>query len=186
MNYDELNKALKYSDESTVRNIASSMTFHDWLGDHPDADQTKRKVLADAYQEHTGDDAGAELLRNESQPVAFHKGKMHKGVIRHRDINGGSSQDYDEESADLDPLRVLMDKGPDEALHHALMAYDVGEGTLSEDFPYGDGGESHTSDDGRYTFSWNPNGYWGLVEHHIVPEHLGDRTYWHNGKYLNH
>jgi hypothetical protein len=169
-----LNAVLKYSDASTVQNLAGQMTFADWVGDHPDADHTKRGVLADAYEELTGDTSGAGLLRDPKQTVASHKNKLVPGVVRHRDVAG----EWNEDAHDV--LDTIQEKGPDEGLLYAL-GYDDQEGPLSEEHNTENSPDLHHTSDGYYTLGWGDNN-WSLTEHHVIPESKAAGTYYRHGK----
>jgi hypothetical protein len=172
----KVNDALKYKDESTVQNLVGQMKLADWIGEHTDADHSKRGVLADAYEEHTGDTDGANLLRTPDRTVAFHEGRMVPGVVLHR--NAGFSQTGNE-----DEVGEILDRdGPQEAMQHALENYDTGEGRLTDTIPYGSADQKVRTEDGYHTFAWNRNmGYWSLTEHRVLPETEKHRAYYNNG-----
>jgi hypothetical protein len=76
----QLTTVLRYGHDD-FNSILKQMTYHDFAGDEH-GDHIKRGVLADAYEEVTGDTEGANLLRKEGEVVAYHKGKIHPAVIK--------------------------------------------------------------------------------------------------------
>ncbi len=70
-------RPLHTEDWNNLRQQLVDNPQHRWGG--PNADHTLRKVAADAYQESSGDEEGANLLRDPNQHVIFHKGRVVPG-----------------------------------------------------------------------------------------------------------
>jgi hypothetical protein len=89
---DALNAALKYQTEdwNAFQRLLTEQPHHRWGG--PSADHTLRKVAADAYQEATSDEEGADLLRDENQHVVLHDGKVKAGQLTDKHISEAYSQ----------------------------------------------------------------------------------------------
>lgn len=184
-----LRQALKYANSTAVKELSNSMHLNDWLAaDHPFnpeghiQDQVKRGVLADAYEEETGHTEGANLLRDPSKTVVMHNGKLVEGVLRHRDAASDFGGDqYDPDTDQLYPIHQHLEDGDIDAAHtEAAVTYDMGEGNLTEDPPYGSGDhKDHQLVGGPFTtFAHNPrSGYWSLTEHHILPLSQSHKTY---------
>lgn len=82
MNFEQLNQAVKFAAGESGWPAFASLFEREpqirWGGEEHDH---TRKVAADAYQEHTGDEEGANLLRDPNQHVVVHEGKVKKGVF---------------------------------------------------------------------------------------------------------
>lgn len=84
---EHYSRALKFSRENweLFRRRLEAEPHHRWGG--PEADHNLRAVAADAYQEATDDEHGAELLRTPGTHVIVDGGgKVHRGKFNHRPV----------------------------------------------------------------------------------------------------
>lgn len=84
-----LGAALKFSSKSPWELLSQRLHAEPSLrwGTHPESEEV-RPIMADAYQDHTGDEEGAELLRNPKQHVILGSdGSIKKGRLSQRKLN---------------------------------------------------------------------------------------------------
>lgn len=170
--------ALRYgADAATVEAIAKQMTVPELTGNahkysQPDTDWNRRLVLADSLrdQDRNGE---ADLVGDLSKPVAYHEGQFKPGVVRFRDAHFNQTDDASE------MLNHIDSEGPEAALAHAKDNHDNDEGPLHQR-PGTDSSRSHS--DGTHTIYWHPQqGYWGLVQQHVLPESAAKAVHYSNG-----
>lgn len=167
--YHQYSEALKFSaDHSTLSALLKGMKHADWVGGD-EADHTKRGVLADAYEETSGDTEGASHLRDPDQSVVYHEGRMKPAVVKYRQV----AFDQSEDNEGLDHLDA---HGPEATLRYLKNNYDYGSGELLDKPGHGSG--DRTFHDDTHTLSWNSwLGYWGLNEEHLLPAEHAHHNY---------
>lgn len=133
--------------------------------EHPD--HTFRKVAADAYQEETGDDAGADLIRDTTKHFVFDGDRVVPGAFKYRQAF------YTDNDPELEEL--IHNEGLQEASQYIRDNYDYGSGPLASTPSGGRGEHRHTngfSDPGEeYTIGHHPGLGYVYTEHRMeVPE----------------